>query len=81
MIARVSHHAIERFQKRWHPELPYWEARAVLKRTLALAKPLREKSIKGDEMCEYNGIRFIIRRDPGYHKPICVTVLEAVSDV
>ena len=72
----LTHHAVERFRKRWVPELGYDDARQALIVLASEAKPMTARSLKGDEMWIADGVRFVVRRDGDGLPPTCVTVLE-----
>lgn len=80
MDARVSQHAVERFQKRFASDLGFWAARRALKDAVARATPLRQRTRRGDEMLECDGARFVLKRDAWARKPIVVTVLYRGED-
>lgn len=79
MEVRVTQHAVERFIKRCRPDLTFWRARMKLKEWMRHARPLRQRSSEGDIMYEYGDYWFVLKNDPGFHKPAVVTVLDRVQ--
>jgi hypothetical protein len=74
----ITTHAIERFRKRWAPGLGLSHAKRELLFLATGAVPVRRKTMAGDELwtCKWDEqIVFVVRRDSGERRPICVTVL------
>ena len=47
-MIHVSHHAVERFIRRWRPGMPFAEARPILEQVAANAVPTRRRTIRRD---------------------------------
>lgn len=77
-VLRFTVHAVERYQKRWAPELSIPQTFAKLRQLSESAHPLKERTKFGQEQWESNDelhTKFVIKRDPSRRDPICVTVL------
>jgi hypothetical protein len=76
----VTHHAVERFIRRWCPGSSYGDARVCLERLATRAAPMRRKTRLGDAFV------YTARTDAGEHVPLAVrdgvvvTVLDASHD-
>jgi hypothetical protein len=79
-VLAVSDHAVQRFIQRWHPGMPFAEARAVLKDLVSRAAPTRRKTLPGDAWIytvhTEDGERIVL----AVRNNVVVTVLDADTD-
>jgi hypothetical protein len=77
----VTNHAFERYAERHLRSEPLERAIAYLTEEAKTATPIREKTLTGDEQwVSTSGVIFVMRRDGGKSRPVCVTVLPREED-
>lgn len=80
MTLALTTHAVEQYRDRFAPDASLETARALLAELARLARPMRERTVKGDEQWTSGLVVFVVRRGDmngrGY-EPVAVTVLPA----
>ena len=79
---KLTAHAINRFQQRIVPDLPYKEAEALLKKRIAEAAPLKTKSINGQQLWKITDPEAVLitKKDRG-SVAVVVTILDKAEEI
>jgi hypothetical protein len=70
---RIVAHAIQRYQERYRPDASPQQIEDELEALVYIARPTRDRTPKGEEIWQAEGVLFCVRRDRS--GPVAVTVL------